>query len=121
MKPRRRDVENQSTSTTSRSDVPDVRSAPDPGLRVVSAGCWVSPAIAMDRPLVADLLVEDIAWQLAAGEWRQARPSWWRRGARREWRDAYEPLADKRMRLRAIAVECGLLAAPARKSGTSRS
>ena len=80
----------------------------DRGVRIASAGLYVGHNLFLDRPLVAALVGEDTAWQIAVSCWSSRRPHWWHLGVRRAWSREGQALETKRLRLCRQAFYLGL-------------
>lgn len=85
-------------------------------LRLTCCGAPVSPYLAVEKPLVSELVWADTEVALAHAAWVARRPTRWRldrwtpsqRRARRAWRADGAALAAKAERVRARASELGV-------------
>ncbi len=82
--------------------------APDTRLRLESVNRLINEYAALTNPELMMLVSEDCCWQLARDEWKQRRPSIWRRAERRAWREERNALDAKSERLRELGTELGL-------------
>ena len=67
----------------------------------------IAPFVALDQPLVGQLVAEDACWRFAVDAWLAAKPPRWTLGRRRVWKAAGQVLVEKRARLRETAAELG--------------
>lgn len=102
--------------STPRLDAPKKRgrkkAAPRPvsqeeTLHLASTDREIAPFVALDRPLVGQLVVEDACWKFAVDAWTAQRPPRWALGRRRAWQAEGQSLLAKRARLRETATELG--------------
>lgn len=77
-----------------------------------AVGAWIPQRWCTDRPLVSQLVGEDLGWRLATADCRSRRPSIWRPGERGSWRRELERAAQKRARLVEAARDLGISASP---------
>jgi hypothetical protein len=88
--------------TTTREAKSPKEPAPDPcanWLHLRSVSAVVPPGLALDRPLVMALVVEDACWEFGQLALAASRPRWWQFSACRNWRRDRRRLEDKRERL----------------------
>jgi hypothetical protein len=102
-------------TSTAHSDAADV--SPDM-IWLGAVGAWIPQRWCTDRPLVSQLVGEDLGWRLAAADCRARRPGLWRLSTRARWRNESQLLLDKRVRLVSDARELGIVA-PAAVAGRS--
>lgn len=81
----------------------------DAGLYLAAVGRSIDVSDALSRPMFAMLMTEDFCWQCSVEEWRGRRPSWRRRAAYAAWRAEGAAIEQKKARIRALAVELGLV------------
>jgi hypothetical protein len=74
-------------------------------LRLVSAGTAIPIKLAAGSPTLMMLAVEDLCWQLGAGEHAARRPATWHRAARAAWDQEAKRWEAKRARLAAMSNE----------------
>lgn len=84
--------------------------APDPDrLHLGSFDRPIDVSDALNRPSVAVMLTEDLCWQTFVADWRTRRPPLWHRQERAAWRAEGAVLEEKKARIRALAVEAGVM------------
>jgi hypothetical protein len=81
-------------------------------LYLAALGAEVYVSDALNRPLVSELLVEDMWWRTAQAAWLDRRPGRFQRAARATWRAEGKLLDEKRDRIRHLAAEQGIVARP---------
>ncbi len=86
-------------------------------LYIAAADSVVYVSDALNHPLIGELLIEDLWWRSGNAAWRADRPSWFRRAARRTWRERGVLLDDKRRRIVELAAEQGISPLASRPSG----
>jgi hypothetical protein len=82
------------------------------GLFVQSLDRRVDVAAVVNHPLIGVLMTEDFCWRTAVLSWRERKPPWWHLGEWSAWRAERAALDEKRARIRELAAELGLIAAP---------
>lgn len=86
-------------------------------LYIAAADSVVYVSDALNQPLIGELLIEDLWWRSGNTAWRADRPPWFRRDARRSWRERGVLLNDKRSRIVELAAEQGIAPLASRPSG----
>jgi hypothetical protein len=84
-------------------------SPPDTGLYLAAVGRSINVSDAVNRPMFAMLMTEDVCWQCNLEEWRARRPPRYRRSAYAAWRSEGAVIEQKKARIRAIAADLRLI------------
>lgn len=77
-------------------------------VRLRAAGICLRSDRLLADPDLADLMVQDLCWEIALADWSEREPRPWQRRRRAQWRAEEDALWDERRRIRSLAQDFGL-------------